>query len=492
MSRRWLIACAVGLALLVPRGDLRAAPNAVGLNTHLPQNDVLDAAVAAGVEWVRIDFNWYIAQPSAGKAPDFSLFEKVIDAAQKRGLKVFPSISYSPAWAGGADTDGITTNNAPKPGLYRIFTEQAAKHFKGKITHWGLWNEANLDHFFDGTMQQYVDNVLLEGFAGIKAGCPSCKILGPEFATVGKTHEAWTTASLAALKKAGLMFDIITWHIYGGFLETQPGWQCWDGDLFVHDLDERRACLGFPVGTTPLRELLKAQNLQHLEVWLTETGYRAPIGTAKEATQKTYYRRVLEEQLKRPWWSTTFFYEIVDDNNFPDKWGITTRKSGAATWPADYQKKPAFDLLAKALKNQPAFGGTGGDCNDGLDNDGDGKIDFPQDPDCSSASDKTEGKALPPDAGPPPQDAGAADASSPRDAGVATDTGTTQPDAAPAGDAGALDASRDQGRRDGGAAGSGDDGGCAVSRGGDAGAGAGALLLLLLFVVVRRRPPGQG
>lgn len=482
-------AASIGILLtVVLNGPVRAAPNSLGVNIHLPTVDVLDAAKDLGVGWVRIDFNWYLAQPQANKAPDFSVFDTVVDAARARGLEVYASIGYAPAWACDPDTDGVATNNVPKAGLYRVFTELAAKHFVGRISHWGLWNEPNLSGFFEGTMQQWIDRILKEGFAGIKAGCASCKVLGPELATVGSSAETWATESFRQLKQAGLMFDAITWHIYGSFIELDPTWACWDGDLFFHDLDEPRACFGVPVGGTPLLPILQKEQLTNVPVWITETGYRAPQGSADEAKQALYYRRVLEEQLARPWWTHTFFYEIVDDNNWNEKWGISTRKAGSGpfAFPADYQLKPAWALLKKAVAAQPAFGGSGVDCDDGLDNDLDGKVDFPADPQCTSLQGASEGVAPPkPDLGAPPVDAAAADqtTTATKDLGSSHDAG---PDSA------ASDAAPDLAAAEAGSPKpSSSSSGCALG-GHRANVGAPWGLLLLLACALVRRSRGRG
>jgi hypothetical protein len=469
-----LLACLCTLA--------RAAPtNFIGVNTHQPASDVLDAAKALGVSWVRIDFNWYQVQPTATKT-DWSLFDKLINEATKRGLKVFPTLGYGPDWACEADKDGKSNNNVPKAGKYQAFCQAAAARYKGKITHWGLWNEPNLD-FFDGTKQQWIDRVVIEGTKGIKAGCPACKVLGPELASIGSDYAVWLADSIKALKQASLMYDIVTWHIYGSFVELNPSWACWSGDLFIHDLDQHRTCLGWH-GPLSVREVLVNNKLSNLDVWITETGYKAPISDAKaQANQVTYYRRVLEEQLERSWWTHTFFYEVVDDNAISDKWGMAVRSTaGGAAWPSSYQLKPVWTFVKGVLAKQPALGGSGTDCNDGLDNDGDKLIDYPKDTGCASASDPTEtpGTAKP-DAGAP--DATVPDAGAP-DAAVA-DTAT--PDAAAATDVSTkTDTSTQQG--DGPAAGDqasvgpGDEG-CACRL---AGSPASPLTLLLALLVVLR------
>jgi len=391
------------LCLLALGSVAQAAPsNFIGVNAHQPQTDVLDGIKDLGASWVRIDLNWFQAQPSATTTPDFSLFDKMVAEATARGLKVFPTVAYGPAWASEPDTDGKPYNNVPKVGEYKKFCQAVAAHFQGKVDHIGLWNEPNLDGFFEGTKQQWIDRIVIEGIQGIKAGCPSCKVLGPELASIGDLYDTWLDDSLTQLKQKGLMYDIITWHIYSAFVETKPGWLCWDGDLFIHDLDQHRVCFGFH-GRLSVREVMLKHSLGNLPVWISETGYTAPLGdTAAMANQVTYYRRVVEEQLKRSWWTHTFFYEIVDDNNINDKWGMAVRSGSSPSYPGSYQKKPVWDLIHNALAQQPALGGTGGDCNDGLDNDGDKLIDFPGDTGCSSAGDPTEtAGTIPPDAGPP-------------------------------------------------------------------------------------------
>ena len=404
----------MAVLILIPLTATAAPTNIVGVNTHQPSDDVLDACKSLGVTWVRIDFNWYQVETKQGSY-NWGLFDKMINAAKARGLKVFPTIGYGPAWAkdpAHVDKDGKTYNDTPKAGTYQKFCQAAAARYKGTITHWGLWNEPNLDFFESTDKNLWINRIVIEGIKGIKAGCPSCKVLGPELASVGKDHASWFDASLKALKKAGLMYDIITWHNYAAFHEISPNLipQCPTGDYFLHDLEKGRRCFGVLIGAKAPYEVMQDNKVTNIPLWLTETGYKAPLSdTKKTGEQVIYYRRVLEEQLKRSWFTATFPYEIVDDNNIADKWGMAVRASGSGQkWPGSYQLKPVWGMVKKALANQPKFGGSGTDCNDGLDNDGDKLIDYPKDTGCSSASDPSEtaGGTPKPDTGTPQLDQG--------------------------------------------------------------------------------------
>jgi hypothetical protein len=472
MNRSALVLTLIVVGLWPTTGARAAPTNFLGVNAHQPATDVLDAAADLGVGWVRIDLNWFQAQPTAGQPPDFTIFDKMVNEALARGLAVFPTIGYGPAWASEPDSDGKPHNDVPKAGEYEKFCQAVAAHYQGKITHLGLWNEPNLD-FFEGTRQQWIDRILVEGIAGIKAGCPSCKVLGPELASVGSDYAVWLDDALKQLKQKGVMFDVVTWHIYSGFIELKPSWICWDGDLFIHDLDQHRVCFGFH-GPLSVREVLLNNGLGNLPVWISETGYTAPVGDATAtASQVTYYRRVIEEQLKRPWWTHTFFYEIVDDNLIPDKWGMAVRNG--TSYPASYQTKPVWAFVQGVLAKQPALGGSGTDCDDGLDNDGDKLIDYPADPECASAS-------------------GGVDGPSPADGPSATDGMTDAPGAdqaaVPDGPAGSdAPAAGDGPAADGGTSGGGDGDGCGCALGARPRTPLALALvpLLALSLVVRRR-----
>ena len=355
--------CLVLLGLLAAAATATASPtNYMGVNAHQPKDHVLDGIKDLGMTWVRMDFNWVQMEQKQGKFT-WTHFDKMVNAAHARGLKVFPTIGYGPSWATVDQDSKKGSNDCPKAGLYY------------KIT---------------------------------KAGCPSCKVLGPELASVGSKHADYLEASILALKKNNLMWDIITHHIYSKFVEQDISLLACTGDTFFNDLDKHRKCMLGPVviyeGPLSPREVLLKYKLGHLPLWLTETGLKAPItDTKKQTEQVLYYRRVMEEQLKRSWWTHTFFYEIIDDNNWPDKWGMATISGSNPKYPGSYQKKPVWAFMKKVLSKQPKYGGSGTDCNDGLDNDYDKKIDYPADTGCSSASDTTETAGTPtPDKGVPP------------------------------------------------------------------------------------------
>ena len=83
-----------------------------------------------------------------------------------------------------------------------------------RVQHWELWNEPNLDVFWEGTPQQYVDLILKPGAAAVHAACAGCKTLAPDVATVGGKYDVWMQTTLTQAKD---VIDIVSGHDYSDF-----------------------------------------------------------------------------------------------------------------------------------------------------------------------------------------------------------------------------------------------------------------------------------
>jgi hypothetical protein len=177
------------------------------------------------------------------------------------------------------------------------------------------------------------------------------------------------------------------------------------------------------------------------------------------------------------WWQTTIFYESFDEPGQPYHWGVVVHQpSGGKT----YTPKPVFAFLSKVASSQPLFGGNKTDCDDGLDNDLDGKVDS-ADPDCITPGTASEGPPPPPGTEPGV------------DAGASADAGPSGGSSGGAGnDGGAAGLGNGAGDSSGPSGSSG--GGCALTQNGDGNGGL-VLLALPLFAVglraARRRTTGR-
>ena len=319
-----------------------AEPSRFGINIHAPAGRelelLLDRAQAAGLGWVRIDFVWAYVEPVRDRF-DWGLYDAIVAEAGERGIEVFASLAYTPAWAtSGQEMIGVPDD----PEQWADFCFRAARRYQGKIRYWGLWNEPNLDHFWAGTRQQYVDLILRRGADAIRRGNPQAQVGGPELAHLTSGDSDWYEWLRDILEQAGNKLDFVTHHVYDN-----------DGPKDVTDRLRGSTVFGrrpdlWGTVTPTVEEVLKYTGWWGKPFWLTETGWESERVT--EATQAAHYRGFLNEWFTgredRDWIDKVFFYEMKDGTAADSpSWGIL-RPNGSA--------KPAYDVYRQFTAERAA------------------------------------------------------------------------------------------------------------------------------------------
>ncbi len=327
-------------ASAAPPADNTASP--YGVNVHAPQGAEMKAAFdrlkAAKVSWVRIDFIWAWAEPVRGRY-DWRLYDALAAEANRRGLKVYATVAYTPAWA----TDGPALTGVPRnPDDWRRFCFRAAKRYKKTIQHWGMWNEPNLPRFWSGSRQQYIDVILKTGADAIHTGNPAAQVGGPDLAHLTTGGADWYDWLRQSLLEAGDRMDFITHHLYDG-----------DGNGDVTDKLEDATIFGsrpslWDAVTPSVKEVLQSTGwLGRKPFWLTETGWESNRVT--ETRQADYSGGLLGDWLtgrpSRDWVDKIFFYELQDgppETGF--SWGL---------WRTNGTAKPAWDAYRRFIAEHP-------------------------------------------------------------------------------------------------------------------------------------------
>lgn len=331
------LAVLVSVSLLclvaLPAGADVASP--WGINTHVPDDRTLDLVRDAGLGWIRVDMNWLELEPARDQY-NWGFMDHVVDAARARGLAVYATLAYSPAWANGT---GNHADPAQDPADWSDFVYDAVRHFRGRVSHWGMWNEPNLEQFFTGVAWQYREWILKPGYQAAKAADPGAVVLGPELAHLS----GWWDYMEEAVAAGGAdHIDILTHHCYGD-----------DGADVFHSLDRRTVA---PWENPPLRNVLDDLGLAGKPVWLTETGWHT--ADVSEPTQADHYHALFWGVRERSWIAKVFPYEIRDDPTpGVPPWGIVR---------ADYSPKPAWSTVRDFIADPTAppdgdGGGCGGD-----------------------------------------------------------------------------------------------------------------------------------
>jgi polysaccharide biosynthesis protein PslG len=310
-----------------------------GINSHAPDSATLDLIAAAGIGWIRVDMNWFQMEPGRDTY-DWGFMDAVINNARARGLEVFATLAYTPAWANG------TGNIADPPidtGDWYDFVYDTVNRYKYWVKYWGMWNEPNLESFFTGVGWQYREWILKPGAQAAKHADPGCYVLGPELAHLNSAdYPSWMYEAMAA--GGSDYIDIVTHHCYKGTTGQ---------DVFLY-LDQN--AFYWPWDPPPLMKVLSNLGVTGKPVWLTEVGW----GTdgVSEEEQADYYHQVLWGVLQRDYLDKVFFYEIRDDPTpGVTPWGIVR---------SDYSPKQAYYRYAEYIDSPTAPPTPPSPCGHGL------------------------------------------------------------------------------------------------------------------------------
>jgi hypothetical protein len=314
---RLLLATALGLILTATT----VWATGFGINGHIPSDAAADLIEGAGIEWVRIDFLWSLAEPERDRY-DWSVYDALVDRLAARGLRIYAGLGDTPAWA----TSGSAFNGVPDdPKQWREFCYLAAARYATRIHAWGLWNEPNLDRFWEGTRREYIDEILLPGADAIRLGDPTALVAAPDLAHIGSADwDDWLFDSVAAARD---VLDVVTHHVYPSY-----GW----ADTVTQDLQYGEP---FPFSTPAVRDVLQDAGWWRRPFWLTETGVESrEYGPSQQADFVNDLLRQWygDDRRSRNWVDRIFFYELNDaPSPSPHTWGLVNG-------PPEFEPKSAY------------------------------------------------------------------------------------------------------------------------------------------------------
>ena len=333
-----------------------AVDNPLGINTFLEQDVALEARRRslemireAGYGWIRQQFPWSSIEPvTKGRFVDrvihvdtWEVYDTIVDLARANDLRIIARLDTSPPWA----RPGNDWMFTPPDNLddYGDFVELVSRRYKGRISHYQIWNEPNL-HIEWGKRpvdpEAYV-RLLKVGYERIKAVDPDAVVLAASLSpTIEQSEQALN--ELIYLQRmydagAAAYFDVMSVQAYG----------------LRHGPDDRRLDLGDVNFSRPIlvRELMVRNGDAAKAVWASEVGWNsqpesvgAPptFGRVSEELQAKYTVRALERaRAEWPWmgvmnlwffrrphqdeWDQPFFYFRLVDPDFtprPVWWAV--------------------------------------------------------------------------------------------------------------------------------------------------------------------------
>jgi hypothetical protein len=228
-------ALAARTARPVPQGfvgvDVDGPVTAVDTDIDLASQ--MRGMVAAGVQTIRVAFNWAAAEPfpaltdvpgaqraqytvKHGVPIDFAQTDAIVTAAARLHLTVLPTILYAPEWDGVSNPGGVEFPRTPGPyadyaaalvaryGPHGSFWSSHPSIPKVPIIEWQIWNEPDLDYYWRQPFEAGYTALLRAAHASIKRTDPSAKVVLGSL-----TNRAWV--SLTRLERRpgfSQLFDI--------------------------------------------------------------------------------------------------------------------------------------------------------------------------------------------------------------------------------------------------------------------------------------------
>jgi hypothetical protein len=187
-----------------PNGWFCRPPNCMGYATDGTQfvDNEIALMAATGAKYLRVEFPWFSIEPGNGTY-DWSRTDYIINAAVAKGLITQPVLVYTPKWSSSyaANPPGAVSD-------WTTFVTAIVNRYKANVHYWEMWNEPDLNQYWNSSTANYVSQILAPGYGAVHAADPSAKVI------VGPSNPSWYGNLLPAGAKG--YFDIAAYHAYNG------------------------------------------------------------------------------------------------------------------------------------------------------------------------------------------------------------------------------------------------------------------------------------
>jgi hypothetical protein len=172
-----------------------------------------------GLGWVKQQVKWGGFESAPGQM-DWSGFDRVVDAANQRGVKVMFSVVDAPDWAHTSYTDANPEGAPPDDlAVFADFLGRLVDRYRGRIHAIEVWNEQNLDREWDTAdgvnPERYVEMLRL-AYQTIKSRDPNIIVISGALSPVGASATDPDNSSRVIYMDDFVYFDRM---VAAGFLD---------------------------------------------------------------------------------------------------------------------------------------------------------------------------------------------------------------------------------------------------------------------------------
>jgi Cellulase (glycosyl hydrolase family 5) len=321
--------------VLAPYVARESTPVQVSLRTGLNDPHLLEASLAgqrerrldaiqrAGATWVRFDVQWEDLQPAAHGPLDRRFLgdlDELIAGVAQRGLRAIAILERAPCWAVRRGALCGDRGNSPPADArdYGTVLAALATRYAMQPVVWEMWNEPNLDYFFDSS-----DNAR-DYTALIRSAYPMAKAAAPGVTFLAGALSLADDDFLASMYRHGAKghFDAVSVHPYSSSV--------------IDDSSPYGLRLGVPAA--------RATMLAHRDdkpIWLTELGWSS-TGRDTEQVQGRRLAQAYEMIAQWPYVAAAVWYETADARG--------AGSDGFGLYRANWTPKPAFEAFRAASR----------------------------------------------------------------------------------------------------------------------------------------------
>ncbi|MDI9917078.1 cellulase family glycosylhydrolase [Rhodococcus sp. IEGM 1379] len=295
----------------------------------------------SGSDWIRFDFDWSFIESTKGTF-DWSGTDRLVEAAKATGLHVLGLMTYTPEWARDpSDSEADSHSRPADPTSFGHFAGIAAERYTDSVSAWEIWNEPNLQSFFNPVPDvSFYSELLTAASTSIKKVQPNATIVsgGLSPATDNGTDISPTTF-LSDLYDAGAgsQFDVVGMHPYSyPALPSDALTQSWNSFYrmrFMHDT-------------------MVTNGDTAKSIWATEFG--SPTGSSPEAVTKAVQAEILRDGINEArrlgFVSKLFVYSLQDRGS-----DLGDREQNFGLLDTNSDPKPAMTVLENANKTGGCF-----------------------------------------------------------------------------------------------------------------------------------------
>jgi polysaccharide biosynthesis protein PslG len=309
-----------------------AAGGAIQLLGPADRKRYFDSLEATGAGWIRMDINWAVIQRKGPTSYDWAPFDRLVQAARRRGIRVLGTLVFTPTWARapGLPAEAPPTNAAD----FGRFVARAAAHFSAEGVHaYEVWNEPNISGFWaTGPDPARYTELLKQAYAAIKRVDRSATVVSgglSPFSVYGAA-DANHINPLTFLERmyangARGSMDAVGWHPYN--FPWGLGYYSWSGWSQM-------------AATSPsARSIMKVNGDGKKKIWATEWG--APTGTSSKSMSEAAQAALIRAGLRRlkawSWAGPSFVYSFRDLGT-----NLSDREQNFGLLRYDWSPKPAY------------------------------------------------------------------------------------------------------------------------------------------------------